>query len=67
MASSEGLSCEICLRADEPEWMLQVKIPHAAHNPHRFAELCRDCAKAIAGSWRATQGEPAAVESKDAP
>jgi hypothetical protein len=67
MARSEGLSCEICLRADDPESMLRVEIPHAAHNPQRLAELCPDCAKAIAGVWLAAQDEPAPAESKDGP
>lgn len=47
--NEEGVSCEICLRADEPESMLEVPIPYAAHNPERVATICLDCAGAISG------------------
>jgi hypothetical protein len=59
MAISEGLSCEICLRADEPESMVEVPIPYAAHNPNRVAVICPDCAGAIAGIVDAARDEPA--------
>jgi hypothetical protein len=64
MAISEGLTCEICLRADDPEAMFSVAIPHAAHNVTRTAVLCRTCAWLIAKACRAT-GELPPLEAVD--
>jgi hypothetical protein len=47
MAIPDGISCELCLRADEPESMLSVAIPYAAHNPDRVVVICRDCGNAV--------------------
>jgi hypothetical protein len=66
MAISEGISCEICLRADEPEEMLSVAIPYAAHNPARAAVICRRCAREIAGAFAsASEAEVDAEEQHE--
>lgn len=47
MASAEGISCQICLNADEPQDVLDVEILH--HHVLRDARvsICRFCAEAI--------------------
>lgn len=58
MAISEGVSCEICLRADDPEVMLWVRIEHAAAGASREAVICRACAWAIGRVCRSTGALP---------
>jgi hypothetical protein len=65
MPNLEGVSCELCLRADEPESMLSCPIPYAAHNPERVAVICRDCAGVIA-ALVAAELRGAAEEKTDA-
>ena len=63
MPKSEGLSCEICLRADEPEAMTWVAIPHSIYKTNRSLALCRDCIRAIVDA-DAGEDEPQPIEAE---
>jgi tRNA A-37 threonylcarbamoyl transferase component Bud32 len=47
MAQAEGLSCPICLQADEPESMVHVEIAHGAVVREQRVAICRQCVEAI--------------------
>lgn len=66
----EGVTCEICLRPDEPEWMLSIDIEHSAANVKRVATICRDCCRVIVASVKAAfelEQETAANDAKRNP
>lgn len=67
MAISEGVSCEICLRADEPESMAEVKIQHAPRDLERIVTICRQCGFAIARVFRGTEELPPIEEADNEP
>jgi hypothetical protein len=52
MAQAEGLSCPICLQADEPESMLHVNIEHGAVVREQSVAICRQCVEAIGRAVR---------------
>lgn len=47
MAVDGGLSCPICLRADEPDSMVHVTLEHSAVAPGSRAAICQECVTAI--------------------
>jgi hypothetical protein len=66
MANFEGVSCEACLQADDPESVHVVAIPHALHNPARVMVLCNTCAWLIARACRGTGELPPLSEVDNA-
>lgn len=59
---AEGLTCPICLRADEPESMIGAVIERSLYKQTVRVKLCRDCAFAIAGAVQASGELPPWVE-----
>ena len=48
MANAEGISCQICLNADEPQDVLDVEILHHRVLREARVSICLFCAEAIA-------------------
>ncbi|HEY2104316.1 MAG TPA: hypothetical protein VGH29_00935 [Candidatus Binataceae bacterium] len=65
MAISEGSSCEICLRADDPEAVFNVKIDHVQYNAPRVVTICRDCAATIAAAAAAADDPPVVPDDNE--
>jgi hypothetical protein len=65
MEIPEGVACEVCLRADEPEQMLRVAIPYALHNPTRAAVVCLRCAREISVQYNGVLDEDADANRED--
>ena len=61
-AVSEGLSCPLCLGADEKESMVRVVIVHHAVVPDSVTYICRRCASAVSRSY--STGDIAADQVK---
>jgi hypothetical protein len=57
MAENVGLSCPICLNADEPGSMVEIAINHGAVVRDQVIRLCWRCAGAIAVAYRAVSDE----------
>lgn len=66
MAKNGGVSCLLCLRADDLESVLRVEIPHHAILEKAIAPICRDCAAAIARAAELA-GEPLPEVKTDEP
>ena len=68
-AVSQGLSCPLCLSADEQGSMVRVVITHHAVVPDSVVYICRRCTSALSRSYstseialdRAPAGEAAAA------
>jgi len=52
----EGLTCPLCLRADDPESMILVRLEQTLYQQPVELRLCRDCARTVFESWIAAQG-----------
>lgn len=65
-AHNQGLSCEMCLIADEPLDMLHLEVEQPDGSILRTAHLCRRCVTAILAAAKALMEAEGDQQSDDA-